>query len=73
MITANAAAQRWVDDALAFPRAIPASVRTALDGGIVAHGGGLYLASAYRELDLSPAALDLKRLLKTKETGLCPF
>jgi hypothetical protein len=58
MIEANAAMQRWVDDALAFPRAIPAGLRRVLDGGIVAHGDGLFFAATYRELDLPTPALE---------------
>jgi hypothetical protein len=58
MIEANAAMQRWVDDALAFPRAIPARLRGVLDDGIVAHGDGLYFAASYRQIDLPTAALE---------------
>ena len=41
-IVASDDMQRWVDDAAAYPRAVPARLRMLLDGGPVQHDGGTF-------------------------------
>jgi hypothetical protein len=50
-IVANPAMQRWVDDAAAFPRAVPARLRGLLGAGIAAIDDGLYFAAEVRDAD----------------------
>ena len=47
-IVANAAMQPWVDDALRFPRRIPASLRSMLDAGFTEEDGALYFTDLRR-------------------------
>jgi len=57
-IEANEQMKRWVSDATAFPRAIPARLRGLVAAGIVQHDGGSYFAATYRALDLPTASLE---------------
>ena len=47
-IVANAAMQPWVDDALRFPRRVPAALRSMLDAGFTSEDGALYFTGLRR-------------------------
>ena len=66
-IDANAHMQRWVTDATAFPRAIPASLRGLLAAGLEQHDGGSYFSATYKPLDLPVAARE--KFLNTVRLG----
>jgi hypothetical protein len=55
-IVANDSMQRWVTDATAFPRAIPAGLRGLIAAGLEQHDGGSYFAASYQSLDLPTPA-----------------
>jgi hypothetical protein len=58
-IVANDAMQRWVADAAAYPRAIPARLRGLLDAGLTSHEGGSFFAADFRtDLELPIEALE---------------
>jgi len=50
VITANADMQRWVDDAAAYPRAVPARLRMLLDSGLANAAGGTYFQTPSPDL-----------------------
>ena len=50
VITANADMQRWVDDAAAYPRAVPARLRMLVDSGFTNAAGGTYFAAPSPDL-----------------------
>jgi hypothetical protein len=49
-LVANAAMQPWVDDALRFPRRVPAALRSVLDAGFTVEAGATYLTALRREV-----------------------
>jgi len=66
-IDANAPMQRWVTDATAFPRAIPASLRTLIAAGLEQHDGGSYFSATFKTLDMPIAARE--KFLNTVRLG----
>ena len=66
-IDANAPMQRWATDATAFPRAIPASLRTLIAAGLEQHDGGSYFSATFTTLDLPVAARE--KFLNTVRLG----
>jgi hypothetical protein len=60
VITANVDMQRWVDDATAYPRAVPARLRMLLDAGLVEVAEGTYFSPPSADLvsRMAPAALE---------------
>jgi hypothetical protein len=58
-IVANEPMQRWVADAAAFPRAIPARLRGLLEAGLTSHEGGVFFTAELRpDIDLPTGSLE---------------
>ena len=52
--------QRWVDDAAAFPRAVPARLRMLLDTGVTSIDGGQYFSPPSDDLRARMPAAELE-------------
>ncbi|MGV8884533.1 MAG: hypothetical protein ACOH1T_02940 [Microbacteriaceae bacterium] len=56
-VTASSGMQRWVDDASAYPRPVPARLRMLADSGLIAEGNGTFFERPSAELvDRMPTA-----------------